>query len=404
MNFKSKYFTLAVIAFILVSTACKKESTTPSSTQKSTANTVVNFSPFGDWLETTSMNADNNSNLYALMERPGGTALSADGTSEFFLDHQYNLVKLDSDGSLVWQREVSEIQLGTKLFIDNEGHVYVKKRGGLEKFDAQGNVEEITFLDTEDIGPLAIDNDGSFYITSAYISSINTDFNKIQKFDSSGSLVWKNEVNKMRDIALSADGNSLYVLTQLEITKYQASTFTKEWSQSGVFDFGSKVDVDNLGNALVATTRDGNVLIKKFDTFGNTLFEKSLDEQSVGYTLNELNQRSDFFYLAVHSYPFGAGANPAWGDPVSHGSFIAKFDNETGEEVWRQYPQSEERLLTVYGLTDNKQGNLWTGFGFHLTWRASGDYVVKSSFGDYIQEQTFNPTGGSKYNIAALKP
>ena len=395
---------------VLFLSACKEEEISTNPT-KSTANTVVHFSPFGHWTQTTNMNADSNGNLYVLMRSPGGTQMSANGTSEFYLENRLNLVKLDNDGFLIWQKKVSQLFEETKLFIDHQDNIYVKLRSGLEKFDPQGNVEQIVFADTErDVGALQIDDSGNYYFSSGWGGTIKSKL--IQKYSTDGSLVWEHDAAYIRDIRLSEDNNSLYVLSGDEISKFQASDYKKEWSQSGSFEYGTSfLDVDQAGNVYLffqqnKEIKEGNVtaslsstVLRKYDNFGNLLFEKRFEEDKVNYLPKEMNVRNDHIYLAVHSYPlFGDSKD------VSHGSFIAKLNSEDGREVWRQSPSSEDSQFTVYGLSANDEGNLWTGFGFHLTWRAAEDYLVESTFGDFTHEQSFSPTGGWKFNLASLEP
>lgn len=188
------------------------------------------------------------------------------GTGE---NKNMNLIKLNSNGDIIWQVGRDGVLSAQELKIDTSGNLYIvgtfkssvpfNTYGFVIKFGSSGNEVwkkslESFSLNYTFISPrgVAIGSNGDVYVVGEeYNDSSSTDFFVI-KLDSSGNEVWKNKI-------------------------YDTNTGLYDY-----FQVGFSCDVDSSDNLYVigdVVLKDENykdILLSKFDSSGNIVWQRSI--------------------------------------------------------------------------------------------------------------------------------
>jgi hypothetical protein len=205
------------------------------------------------------------------------------------------IVKYNTSGTLQWQRILPGCYLGG-IAADYSGNVYVAGPKGTDnfilKYDTLGNLlwQRTLTNNQNSSASIAVDYSGNVYITG-YINLNGQDF-LIAKYDNNGNILWQRilgtgSYENATSIAVDLSGN-VYVCgnnsNNVIIAKYDTLgniQWSREVAGSGI-SYGYGISVDLSGNVYVCgktyntTSSVDNLLIVKYDTLGNLLWQRTL--------------------------------------------------------------------------------------------------------------------------------
>jgi len=195
---------------------------------------------------------DGNGNIY----------LNGEQRSDVYGDYDYGVIKLDSDGNILWQKKIGGglNDRGYGIAVDGSGNVYLNgtqsssSHGGTDygviKLDSSGNEvwqKRIGGTGSDNGTGIAVDSSGNVYLSGGQESdgyNDSWDYGVI-KLDTNGNILWQKRIG------------GLYA------------------------DVGNAIAVDSSGNVYVngyaTPTSNNNVYgVVKFDTNGNLLWKQMI--------------------------------------------------------------------------------------------------------------------------------
>lgn len=314
---------------------------------------------------------DGKGNLYLL----GKTSSSAKFGTNILLRDYYHVMKLNSQGNLLWKKE----GLGSPrdLKIDGKGYLYIlcwdllapQVTGIFEKYDSTGYKLFNIYLDFEP-SAMCIGNDKSVYISGFYDYSGPQGY--LAKYTTTGSKIF--EKNILGTSGLFNVTSGLFNIIYNNNSIYVAGT-TADWDSTSCllkFDTtgtllwikssGGFIDVDKDGNIYSAAFRNKTSSPKKickYSPAGNIIFKSDL--QSIYEVKSVVLDKKGNFYVT--------------GDSLYQNGFrkyvLLKY-NSKGDLVWKR-DYFRNNLNPDYEMgTDIKidnGGNIW------LTGRIAGDSI-----------------------------
>jgi len=265
-----------------------------------------------------------------------GLAIAVDGSGNVYLNgyqssddygsNDYGVIKLDSDGNLLWQKKIggAGTDQGYAIAVDGSGNVYLNGAQasddygstdyGVIKLDSSGNLlwqKKIGGISTDSGRAIAVDGDGNVYCNGQQASDSSgiNDYGVI-KLDTNGNILWQKKIGGYYSdngygIAVDGDGN-VYLNGQQTSDVY-----------GGTSDYGV-IKLDTNGNLLwqkkiggagtdqgyaIAVDGSGNIYLNgyqysdsygvhdygviKLDSDGNILWQKKIGgiNSDIGYAV-----------------------------------------------------------------------------------------------------------------------
>jgi hypothetical protein len=282
----------------------------------------------------------------------GGTEGTAGGVSDALL------AKYDSSGQLQWTRQFGSTTgsgVGRSVATDTTSNLYLigddTFNTFLCKYDALGTQQWQTYYGTsyrDYCNAVAVRNGDVF--TSGYTQRSGYTDAFLNKYDTSGTLQWTQELHycKSYTVALDTLGNAFVSGTIRNITedaflaKYDASG-SLLWTRqliSSAYDHGRSVAIDASGNALVcgftAGSLDGanqgsnDAFISKYDASGTLIWTRQLGTSSSDDSYSVAVDTDGCAFICGDTAGDMGGSNQGGYD-----AFVAKYD-PFGNLLWTQ--------------------------------------------------------------------
>jgi len=251
----------------------------------------INYDWLQIWKESGSASArdiilDNSSNIYL-------TGIS---------DEQACLIKYTQFGQQIWNKTYSGISGVKTAATDDENNIYMAGTQGpygnedifLLKVNQTGDMQwhkEWDNLDRDYAASIELNSNGDLYILGSTISDGAGDVDIVLlKYNQSGGLKWYKtwgyQWNDFGvDMYIDSDDN-IFVVGEVElewdyrhdicVIKYDSEgnqIFNSTWGTDNVYDHGYSIVLDSSQNIYVSGERTNNLLLVKFDSLGNYMWE-----------------------------------------------------------------------------------------------------------------------------------
>ena len=308
---------------------------------------------------------------------PGLDSLKMDAT-----EHSIFIVKLNSDGELIWVKSIKAIySLGEDIAVASDGSVYVTGffTGTLD-FNPGSGINELTSKGGSDIFVLKLDSDGN-YIWARSIGGNSNDMGNQIEITKNNNVIIYGKFNKTVDFnPLTATANLTVAKSSgfvLKLSNYGTYYWAKKLETTGFVTTGH-LNIDKYGDILLSGEFSGTLDlnpssgIKEIYSDGNssTTFALKLSSNGIfkwGY------QGGKSQYGALGSsitsdiygnvYLAGTTTDTADFDPSSGESFINNSTNQTvfivklssaGSFLWVTSTKKNLNIFTVHiGVTDD---------------------------------------------------
>jgi len=303
----------------------------------------------------------------------GNVYLNGSQSSDSYGSSDYGVIKLDSDGNLIWQKKIggSSSDQGYGIAVDGSGNVYLNGHQysdsygdsdyGVIKLDSDGNSvwqKKIGGFSYEFGYGIAVDGSGNVYLNGYERSdALGTYDYGVMKLDSSGNEVWKKNIGGFSS------------------------------------DLGHDIALDDLGNVYLIGYQDSNTYggkdygVIKLDTNGNLLWQKKIGGTTQDFSISIAVDSSRNVYLNGYQDSDSYGSN-------DYG--VVKLDTD-GNLIWQKkiggigadhgYGIAVDSIGNVY-LNGNQQSNSYGNYDYgvvkldtdgNLIWQKK----IGGTFGDY---------------------
>lgn len=267
-----------------------KESQNDSEFPCTAALEKINYDWLQIWNESVSIGfdivLDNSSNIYL-------TGVS---------NGQACLIKYTHFGQQIWNKTYSGIDGVNTAAIDDENNIYMAGAQGnfgsediyLLKVNQTGEIQwykEWGDTDQDYVASIEFNSNGDLYVLgSTYSDGAGEVDIVLLKYNQSGGLKWyKTWGYQWCDFAydMYIDSNdNIFIVGKTELVwdhrmdicviKYDSEgnqIFNSTWGIDNVYDHGYSIILDSSQNIYVSGTRTGNLLLVKFDSLGNYMWE-----------------------------------------------------------------------------------------------------------------------------------
>lgn len=290
------------------------------------------------------------------------------------------LLKLDTQGALVWQKALgnTSTSINYSIKVDTSNNVYVggfSYAGGygvfqLSKYNSSGTLQW-----QKRLGPassleasgysIALDSSGNIYIGGRYYAGGNYDF-LLAKYNSSGVVQWQQEYQSSSGydeyctgIAVDSSGNvfmtgytNASASWDMLLIKYNTSG-TLLWQRkigNGASDIANAVAVDSSGSAYICgysnDTGANGIQVIKYDSSGTLQWQRVLtDGQAQGNGI--FVDSSNNIYACGTSRYFG-----------SDDMYVVKY-NTSGTIQWQRRIGNNTNSEQGRGVTVDATGNVY---------------------------------------------
>jgi hypothetical protein len=319
------------------------------------------------------------------------------GRQFYSTSYAYLIAKYDSSGNLLWQRRLnaSTPQYGFGIAVDPSENAYVTGYSNtldsivIAKYSASGILQwqrRLNALNSAELGDsIAVDSSGNVYIIGYTTNTVGVDHLDIiiAKYDTSGNILWQRTLGSASNlnddgtgIAVDPSGN-IYICsnsptgfasggaaaaansaTDILIAKYDTSgniLWQRVLSRSG-YDACLDIALDSSNNLYVCGSTDiqaNTSLIVKYDTSGNLLFQRLLTGASNAYGIT-IDQSNFFNDMCV------VGANGFITKLPSDGSKTGTYDSFT-YSVTSAFANSAGSFVNAASILDASVAGLTNG-------------------------------------------
>lgn len=255
---------------------------------------------------------------------------------------QGGLIKIDSSGTLVWQRATSS-GFGNGVGVDSSDNVYLfLQSSGLYviKYNSSGTIQWqnfLTYSTSSEVLNGTVDSSGNSYLCGTLTDASGNLQLMFSRRDSSGAVNLQRRLSVTgftsygREVAISSGGN-IYVVGysnpssvfQLNLAKYNSSG-TLQWQRSlssGVAAYGFSVALDSSENVYIcgqAYITNNEIIIAKYNTSGTIQWQRylssTLPEGGKGISVDSNN----------NIYIFGQSSAAS---PTARGFIVAKLPSD----------------------------------------------------------------------------
>jgi len=361
-----------------------------------------------------------------------GNAIAVDGNGNVYLNgnqqsdsysgYDYGVIKLDTNGNLLWQKKIggSGSEYGESIAVDSSGNVYINgyqmsdvySAGeydyGVVKLDTNGNLlwQKKIGGSSDDRGQaIAVDSSGNVYLNGSQTSNDfgGMDYGVI-KLDTNGNLLWQKKIGiAFNDYGMAiavdssgnvylngyqgSDGYGNYDYGVIKLDTNGNLLWQKKIGGSSN-EYGTSIDIDDSGNVylngyqLSDSYGSTDYGVIKLDTNGNLLWQKK-----IGGSSNEYGNA-----IAVDSngnvYLNGAQTSGGYGE-YDYG--VIKLDTN-GNLLWQKKIGG---TLTDRGRAiaiDDSENIYLNGYQFSDSY-GNNDYGVMKLYAD--QENDMNLSFGN---------
>jgi len=253
-----------------------------------------------------SIAVDNNGNVY----------LNGEQESDTFGYYDYGVVKLDTNGTLLWQKKIGGTisEYATAIAVDSSGNVYLNgyqnsdSYGGHDygviKLDTNGNLlwqKKIGGINYDYGQAISLDNFGNVYVTGRQDSDVfggSQDYGVV-KLDTNGNLLWQKKIGgtgQDQGYAITVDSNKNVYLGGIQSSDMYGGSFDiavikldtngnllwqKKIGGTGN-DYCYGIAVDSFNNVYLNGYQNSDssgiadMAVIKLDTNGNLLWQKKI--------------------------------------------------------------------------------------------------------------------------------
>lgn len=202
------------------------------------------------------------------------------------------ILKLDSSGTLQWQRMLSTALAdnGIGIAADSSGNCYVGiyNNNGTDydniiaKYDTSGVIQwqrKLTGLSNDFIGFLKVDTSGNLYVVSTTYESGNANIYTI-KYNTSGTLLWQRRLvgtgaDQPANLSLDSSGNVYVVGSSNSRLSTQYDGIIAKYNTSGVLQWKNRIQSATLASPVthakfttVAIDSAGNMIVTGYRFVG----------------------------------------------------------------------------------------------------------------------------------------
>lgn len=292
---KQIFFVIVLIyALLLTSTYPKtevKESQNDLEFPRASALEEINYDWLQIWKESGSAVATN-----IVLDDSNNIYLAG------FSSGQASLIKYTHLGQQIWNKTYSGIDPINTAAIDDENNIYMAGTQGpfgsediyLFKVNQTGDIQwykEWGGIDQEYVTSIEFNSNGDLYVLgSTYSDGAGEVDIVLLKYNQSGGFKW----NKTWGYQWNDLGNDMYIDSNdnifvvgesvlvyghrydICVIKYDSEgnqIFNSTWGIDNVYDFGYSIVLDSSQNIYVSGERSNNLLLVKFDSLGNYMWE-----------------------------------------------------------------------------------------------------------------------------------
>jgi FG-GAP-like repeat/Beta-propeller repeat len=333
------------------------------------------------WVKQLANSSGNGSNigLFSLPNVVKSADIGVDGGGNLYAIGNFGLVKWDTSGNQLWQRNILTIPDLTAnpphISVDTAGNAYVATENGLGKYDRDGILawsRDGAGIRNSDVD---VDALGNVYSIGTFSGTID--------FDPGAGVANLSDANGQLFIRkLNPAGELIWVkqLVSNDISSYN-SRFTIDASVSGVYFSGffrATVDFDpgaGVTNLQAGNINTSNTFVAKLDLAGNFAWAKNFASEQRGYTNNPIsvdiggNVYLTGAFTGTVDFDPGSGVNnltkPATQFPGTPDTFINKLD-ANGNFVWAKQFAGDSSSNISTGISVDRQGNAFTVGNFYF--------------------------------------
>lgn len=312
-------------------------------------------------------------------DNEGNSYVSGTATNNNTYESKVVTFKLSPTGEELWVQEYAKGSFSETrgIVVDNKGGVYVATGDAIVRYDTQTGAESwdnATGIRATDI---AVDNQGSVYITgNTSISTESPNYATIRYDATTGNEIWSSTYNGENDdtdfaTAIAVDNQGGVYVTGVSYTgdfgadyvtvRYDAATGKQDWvsrySMGGFFG-EPFIDADNQGSVFITgTTYNGTTgydiaTVRYSATTGEQLWASQHNNADNGYdwatAIAVDNQGS--VYVTGYS-----------GSTYNNSDFTTiRYDVATGEQKWLRYYNKEDNSRDQpAGIAVDNQGGIF---------------------------------------------
>lgn len=285
--------------------------------------------PYTSWIAT--WDSQHWDEIHTLTTDEFNNSYVAGWSYEWGVNYDFVFAKFNSAGVLQWSkiRNYTSGDKASKILCDNNGNIYIggfvkgeyNSYGGnlcLMKYTTNGD-SIWEFVDTTylgaDLKSMSFDKDGNIILSGCFSTSLTASNFVTLKVDTTGNVLWRKPLenlephpkhiltdmctDKTNHIYVSiAPDDSVNHSTAIITLKYN-STGDTMWKRiyplvGNIFNSTLKVKTDELGDVYISGTIEhhnpcsSDLLLLKYDSLGNSLWEKYYDYAPASQSIDQL--------------------------------------------------------------------------------------------------------------------
>lgn len=239
-------------------------------------------------------------------------AMITDLSGNTFLAINDKMAKIDADGSFVWQKSNSAQRFFYALYLYN-GKIMVSgvEQAGetfISEYDGDGNL--ISSINGYQAGQITLDPEKNLYVyTTDYPDSNNGNMGRLYKYFNNGQLLFKKSIPH--------EGKSI-------VADNEGSVFV-----AGVFGLGEVIDIEGK---KISNLPGKNQFLIKYNSEGQLLWYKVIENVD-GLIDMRLDDNGSLYYVTVYSGK--TKINSEIINDFGAGLLLLKFD-QAGNKLWQK--------------------------------------------------------------------